>query len=343
MAVDIPHSGFEEYVGEPVPQAAPGSPGKDGRLELAFERQDGKTRLVRDFARAPFHISGTLDHDPIDAATTVLIQSPSGGIAQGDRREERIRVGSNAIAHIGTGSSTKVFSMECNYASADISMSVDSGGHLEYLPEPIILHPDARFCQSLSLSVDRDATAIVGDVVVPGRLARGETFAFERYAGRTEISGPNGLLAADAVRLEPATRSPQVPGVIGDSAVHGTLFVVAPAADSTALSDAIHEAVSVDTVASPESDEPASDGVDGGTVSTSLGDDRSSAASSEAVSDAATETREAEAGATALPNEAGVLVRAVGETTEPVRELLRAGWQVARRELLDAPTPQRRT
>lgn len=343
MAADVPHSGFEQYAGEPVPQAAPGSPGKDGRLDLAFERQGGETRLVRDYARAPFHVSGTLDHDPIDAATTVLIQSPSGGIAQGDRREERISVGPEAIAHVGTGSSTKVFSMECNYASADISLSVESGGHLEYLPAPTILHPDARFCQSLSLSVDRDATAIVGDVVVPGRLARGEAFDFERYAARTEISGPDGLLAADAVRLEPASRSPQVPGVLGENVAHGTLFVVAPAADTTALSDAIHEAVCVDPVPGPAGDEPASDGVDDGTASTPHGDGRPSAASSDPVSDAATATRRAEAGATALPNGAGVLVRAVGDTTEPVRESLRAGWRVARRELLDAPIPPRRT
>jgi urease accessory protein len=79
--------------------------------------------------------------------------------------------------------------------------------------------------------------------------------------------------------------------------VLGTLFVIAPAAETAALSDALHEAVA-DT-----------DGV--------------------------------AAGATALPNDAGVLVRILGEAPEPVRVARRDGWRAARAELLDAPIPGR--
>jgi urease accessory protein len=299
MAADVPHPAFEPYVGEAVPQAPPGSPGKDGRLELDFARAGAETRLVRDFACAPFHVSGTLDHDPLDEATTVLVQSPTGGIAQGDRRDVRITAGPDAVAHVSTQSSTKVFSMETNYAQADLSLSVASGGHLEYLPEPTILHPDSRFCQSLSLSVAADASAVVGDIVVPGRLARGEAFDFERYYARTTIRGPDDLLAEDATHLHPEAESPRTAGVLGDDAVYGTLFVVAPSADTGTLSDDIHDAV------------------------TAARDD-------------------AKAGATALPNGAGVTVRALGSTTEPVQQTLHAGWRVTRRSLRDAPVPRRR-
>ncbi len=306
MAADVPHPGFEPYVGEPVPQAAPGSPGKDGRLELTFARAADGTRLVRDFAQAPFHVSGTLDADPIDDAATVVVQSPTGGIAQGDRRQVTVDVGADAIAHVGTSASTKVYSMETNYARTDVSLTVDAGGHLEYLPEPTILHPDSRYCESVTLEVAADATAVLGEIVVPGRLARGEDFDFERYYGKTEIHGPEGLLAADAVHLDPAARSPQVPGVLGDASVVGTTLVVAPAHDEGPLADAIHDAVIQND---PDDIEIAG----------------------------------CQAGATALPNGAGVLVRAVGETSEPVRHALRRGWAVARDRLLDAslPAPRR--
>lgn len=304
MGADVPHPAFEPYVGQPVPQAPPGSPGKTGTLELSFERGDeGETRLVRDFARAPFHVAGTLDHDPIDAAATVYVQSPTGGIAQGDRRDVSVTVGPGAIARVATGSATKVFSMEQNYASEDVTLSVGSGGHLAYVPEPTILHPDARFCQSVTLEVAADASAIVGEIVVPGRLARGEAFDFERYYSDTEIRDADGLLAADATHLEPGAsdaRSPRAPGVLGDDRVYGTLFVVAPAGDTDELSDALHDAVT------------------GGDVA-------------------------ATAGATGLPNGAGVLVRALGETTTPVRTALRRAWDAGRRRLLDAPVPPRRT
>ena len=297
MAADAPHPGFEPYVDEAVPQAAPGAPGKDGRLELAFERVGGETRLVRDFARAPFHVSGTLDTDPLAEAATVSVQSPTGGIAQGDRRTVEVSVGPDAVARVGTGSATKVYSMRHNYARVETSLSVDDGGHLEYLPEPTIIHADARLYRSTALKVVPSATAVVGDVLVPGRLARGERLAFERFVDETLIRGGDRLLAADALHLEPDARDPRVPGVLGDGVVLGTLFVIAPAAETAALSDALHEAVA-DT-----------DGV--------------------------------AAGATALPNDAGVLVRILGEAAEPVRVARRDGWRAARAELLDASIPGR--
>jgi len=314
MAADTPSPvpptlppAFEVYAGEEVPQAAPGSPGKDGRLELEFGAVDGGTHLVYDFARAPFHVSGTLGHDPLPEAATVYTQSPTGSVAQGDRHEVEIAVGPDAVAHVSTGSATKVLSMETNYASADVHLSVGPGGHLDYVPEATILNPDARFCQSVTLDVAADATAVLDEVVVPGRLARGEQFDFERYHSRTWIVGSDGLLAADTVDLAPTERAPQVPGALGTFAVHGTLFVVAPAADADGLSDRLHEAVT----GAPS----------GGSGS---------------------ESRRVEAGATALPNGAGILVRALGETTEPVRDRLHAAWDRARRDLIDAPAPARR-
>jgi urease accessory protein len=51
---------------------------------------------------------------------------------------------------------------------------------------------------------------------------------------------------------------------------------------------------------------------------------------------------EARAGATALPNGAGVAVRALGDRAETVQATLHAAWDHARQELLDAPAPSGR-
>lgn len=294
MAADAPHPAFSEYAGESIPQAAPGVAGKDGRLELVFAQSDGETRLVRDFARAPFHVSGSLGHA---GPATVYVQSPSGGIAQGDRREVSVTVGPAARAHVTTGSATKVFSMAHNYARSEVSLSVDAGGHLDYVPEPLILHSDARLYQSTTVDVAPGGSAVVGELVVPGRLARGEAFDFERYYARTRLHSQGRLLAADDTHIRPDVADPQVPGVLGDNRVFGHLYVVAPGADDAGLDDAVHRAVA------------------GGRVA---------------------------AGATGLPNDAGLLVRATGETAEPVREQLRAGWNAARQRLVGAGAPDRR-
>jgi urease accessory protein len=312
-ASDLPHSAFAVYAGESLPGAGVGAAGKDGRLDLAFARDGGETRLVRDLARVPFHVSGTLDHDPHPAGETVYVQSPSGGVAQGDRHDVSVAAGPDAVAHVTTSSSTKVLSMERNYAAAAVTLSVGSGGHLDYVPAPTILHPEARFGRTTAVDLAPDATAVVGEVVVPGRLARGERFDFERYASTCEVRSDDELLVADATHLAPGgdDPAPTAPGMLGEFAVLGTLYVLAPAADTAALADRLHAAVA-----------PA-DGPSGG-------------ASVDANGDA---DRGVAAGATRLPNGAGVLVRVLGHRADPVTDRLHAAWDSAREGLLDVGAP----
>jgi urease accessory protein len=294
---DAPHPSFAEYAAEPIPQAAVGAPGKDGVLNLRFAQTDTGTALVHDYATVPFHVSGTLDHGPHPDGTTVFIQSPTGGIAQGDRHDVDITVEEDAIAHISTQSSTKVQSMNRNYASTETTLSVEQGGHLDYVPEPTILYSDARYAQDLMLELASDSTAVLVDAVVPGRLARGERFAFERYRSRVGARGPDGPLFEDTAHITPGESDPTAPGVLGEFTVYGTAFVVAPDQETGALSDTLHAAV-VDC--------------------------------------------EARAGATALPNDAGVVVRALGERVETVQTALRAAWDQARQDLLNTAAPSRR-
>jgi len=288
---------FEAYAAEPVPQAAVGAPGKDGRLELAFAPgEDGRTRLVHDFARVPFHVSGTLDHDPHPDGVAVYVQSPTGGIAQGDRHDVEIAARAGSVAHVSTGSATKVQSMEANCAAAEVSLSVGEDAHLEYVPEPTILHADARYRQRIDLDLAPGATAVVSETIVPGRLARGERFAFERYRSRFRARGPGSVLFEDVTRMAPGdgTDDPTVPGVLGDAPVQGTLSVLAPGHDGCGeLSDVLHEAAA------------------GG---------------------------DARAGATTLPADAGVAVRAVGERADEVGAALDRAHGAARSAVIGAET-----
>ncbi|QPV64463.1 urease accessory protein UreD [Halosimplex litoreum] len=316
-ADEPPHPAFADYATESLPAAAVGSPGKDGRLELRFAVDEaGETNLVRDLARAPFHVSGTLGHDPLPEAETVYVQSPTGGLAQGDRHAVEIAVGADAVAHVSTQSSQKVLSMERNYAAADVSLSVDRNGHLDYVPEPAILHEDSRFFQAIDLDLATDASAVVGDVVVPGRLARGERFDFERYLSRLQVRRDGELLVDDATHLRPADADPSAAGVMGAFAVVGTLYVLVPESESDELDD-LSERLHAAATAAAETG--AADG------------DRD---------DADPDT--VRAGATRLPNDAGVVVRALGHRAETATAALRAAWDEARIGLLGVGAPESR-
>lgn len=298
MATDAPHPEFEAYAAEPVPQAAVGSPGKEGRLELTFALGADGTALTHDFARVPFHVSGTLDQLAPESATAVYVQSPTGGIAQGDRHTVDIEARDGATALVSTQSATKIQRMECNYAAATTTVSAGRGAHLEYVPDQTIIHRDARFYQDVTLELAPDSTVVFGDVVVPGRLARGERFDFDRYYQRVDAQGPDGRLFEDTTHLRPDDIDPDRVGILDGATVYGTLYVATTTdCDAAALADAIHEAV-------------ADDG--------------------------------ARASATRLPNDAGVVVRALGDDSETVSAALTTGWDIARQDLLGVGAPDMR-
>lgn len=239
--VSNPVTAFEAYEAEPIPQAAAGSTGKEGELLLTFDTDgDGRTRLVKDYATVPFHVPGGLTHDQqVPDLATVYVQSPTGGIAQGDRHEIDVTVEADASAHVTTQSAEKVLRMERNCARTDVCLTVEDGGYLEYLPEPTILYPDARYRRETTLEVADGATALVGEILVAGRLARGEAFDFDRLYSRLTVEGPDGLLAEDTTDITPGVDDPRRAGVVGEYPVIGTLYVVG----TPELSDRLHERV----------------------------------------------------------------------------------------------------
>lgn len=304
---------FDAYADEALAAAPAASVGKDGVLDVTVARgADGTSRLVHDYVTVPFHLTGGLTHDEeLADIASIYVQSPTGGIAQGDRHRMDVTVEAGARAHVSTQSATKVLRMERNYGATDVSLRVGDGAYLEYLPDPTILYGDARYLQELTLDVGEEATALVGEVLVPGRLARGELFEHERYYSRVEGFGPDGRLFEDAVHLRPDD-DPGRPGLFGDDRVLGTLYVVNGDAGPDALADRLHGRFEADAMG---------DGDDEGGRDENAG---------------------VRAGVTTLPADAGVIVRALGGRAGDVTALLHAAWDETREAVLGVGAPDPR-
>lgn len=311
MATGRPRpAAFDAYADEALAAAPAASVGKDGVLDVTIARgADGTSRLVHDYVTVPFHLTGGLTHDEeLEDVASLYVQSPTGGIAQGDRHRMDVTVEAGARAHVSTQSATKVLRMERNYGATDVSLRIGDGAYLEYLPDPTILYGDSRYLQELTLDVGEGATALVGEVLVPGRLARGELFEHERYYSRVEGFGPDGRLFEDAVHLRPG-EDPGRPGLFGDDRVLGTLYVVTADAEPEALADRIHGRFDA-------------------------GDD-----DGEGTDDGGPDAR---AGVTTLPADAGVVVRALGRRAGDVTALLHAAWDETREAVLGVGAPDPR-
>lgn len=338
--------GFESYTAAGSGGVSTGSPGKDGLLRAAFTRSGDRTRLTHQYTRVPYHLGRELDYD--DPFAAVRIQSPTAGIGQDDRLRLEVTAGPGSRAHLSGASSTKVFGMDHGYGQSELAVRAESEAYVELMPEPTILHAGSRFHQPVELSAAADGAVVYGDVVVPGRLARGERFEFDHYASVVDGVDPDGLAFRDAVNVE-GDDDLTGPGVFGPHSVLGTLYVLAPGIDAEALSDRLHERVA-EAVAE----------------SATENDQREATENSAAVELGAESATESEAGGNGIENgndrtgqptdesrppvtasastlpRSGVVVRALGPTAPRVTDVLAAARDSVRRDLVGQPAPDPR-
>ena len=312
----IPDS-LERYGEEPLQQAPAFGPGKDGVFEATLVRDPGgETRLLRDYAKVPYHLTGTLDSDPAPGLTTLCLQEPTGGVAQGDRHRIDVDACDRARAHVTTQSATKVHSMRANYAHLDATLSAGPEAHLEYLPGPTIVNEDARCLQTTTVSLHETATVVVADVLVPDGLSAHEPFGFDHYHSRLEARCNDRLVCVDTVDLRPGERDPRDAATVGEYGVVATLYVFAPWEAADRLADGIADRL---TEAAP-----------------------GRAASADRVLDS--DDRRAvlegvQTGVSVLPYESGVSVRVLGHRCVDVTAAVTAAWDEARSHLLGVGAP----
>jgi len=216
--------------------------GMEGGVRLRAERIAGRTRITELACRPPLQILRAHHLDPgrPDLAS-VILASPAGGILQGDLLTIDIRVGPGARLRVGTQSATRIYRAPTGEARQVVRLEVEAGGYLEYLPDPFIPYAGSQFMSRTTAIVSAEAALIIGEVVAPGRAARGEILAFERFESTVEIARPDGrLLATDAVIL--GRREPmRVVGALGGYLAVGTLLVIRAGFPPSILRDAAND------------------------------------------------------------------------------------------------------
>lgn len=204
------------HAGQP-PSLPVGSPGKVGVLQLGFAQNRGRTELVQHYQKSPLQIMHPLYFNPLrsDMAYTYLM-SPGGGVLQGDRLRTDLDFGPGTAAHVTSQAHTRVYRMEHGYATAMMNIRAEANAYVEYLPEPVVPFAQSRFYQQTSVVLAQSASLLLGETVYAGRLARGERHQYEVYASDLEVRRPDGtLVALDRVRLCPGETAPGTGGVAG--------------------------------------------------------------------------------------------------------------------------------
>lgn len=218
-----------------------GAPGKVGLLELDFEVLGGATRIARQHQRFPLQAFRPIYLDPRQPGMAFVSIMSHGGIVRGDRYRLDLNCGAGAAAHVTTQSASKIYRMDRNYATQIIHLQAGPESVLEYLPEPVIPYRDSRFRGRIELRADPTATVILGETLLPGRVAHGEHHDYTIYDTRLEARSSGGeLLFTEALKFEPARSSPHSPARLGPHAVLATLYALSRRVPARLLSDRLH-------------------------------------------------------------------------------------------------------
>jgi urease accessory protein len=199
-------------------------------LQLVFSRpQHGATCLARRRVPYPYALTSPLrlDREPAHMAT-VILQSISGGIYANEQLIQSFEVLSGAAARVMTPSATVVHAMpNGSKASQSINLAAGAGALLEWLPQPLVLFPDARLTQRLVIKAAPDAIVLVTEgFLAHDHIGKGATFDWLNT--QIELRRCDGrLVAIDRSHCSGDMLRARLPGIAGRFVAFGTILACA--------------------------------------------------------------------------------------------------------------------
>ena len=215
-----------------------------GSIELVFARAPGGVSyVVQQYAGYPFHVCRThrFAGDPA-GMVTLYIQSCAGGIFEHDRLHQAVAVETGAKAHVTSQASTIVHGMDSGNAVQEIRLVAEAGAFLEFLPDPLILFPQARLKTRLVLRAHPEATIIADSFLMHDPTASGRVFDW--LANEIGVEAPTGeTVALDRSIARGATMAAGLPGIGGRFRAHGSLVILHRSGGMAQLLDALRGAL----------------------------------------------------------------------------------------------------
>lgn len=219
---------FNNYVNETLDQRPAGSPGKNGQCDLSFTVSRGQTHLSQSYVTHPFHLTAPWRLDPtLSGMAVVYLQTPAGGLIQGDRARMRFTFAPHAQVHLTTQAAEKIHTMTANCAVQQASFTLGAHAYVEYCPEPIILFPGARFAQDVTVTLEQGASMFLSEIF--SSRSADDGCSFEAFTSALRVyDADKGLLLHDRALVLPRQYSRDGIGVLDGCQNWGQAFLVGP-------------------------------------------------------------------------------------------------------------------
>jgi urease accessory protein len=214
----------------------------DGVLQLVLRRVGARTVVQDCYYHVPLQVLRPVYLDHTGTAYVYLL-NPGGGVLGGDTYTIAVTLGAGAHACLTTPSATRLYAAPGAATRQHIEFTLHAGAVLTYLPEQTIPFANAAFQQQMTIRLGPGARVFLGDILAPGRLARGERFAYREYCTSLRIENAQGrVILLERMRLQPQSQSLDGPGALEGYAYLGTFYALHEGMSlPPALADHLHD------------------------------------------------------------------------------------------------------
>jgi len=140
-----------------------------GSLDISFSKKG----ISRMYYKNP--LRSFSNDDGIENIPTAVIVNTSGGIVSGDKHKVCINIDKNSKALIFSQAAEKIYkSLNNDYAEINNDIFVGENSWIEWLPQETIVFENSRLKRNLNIYLSKNSESLAGEIVVLGRLAKGE-------------------------------------------------------------------------------------------------------------------------------------------------------------------------
>lgn len=227
-----------------MPYALCPVPNLNNNLELGLKCDRlGQTIVSHQYTAYPLRVSPVFRFDDADSHRAYLyVMSTSPGLLAGDEWNISLQLEADTSLYLTDQAATKVHSMPIagSKAKTYYEIEIGSGATLEFVPQPLILFADAALEQTTNIKIHPTGKLVFSEIILPGRLARGEFYQFHHYFSRLRVTSTCGeLWFTDAMHLEGKLNPFSHSNLFACSPVLGNLIVILPETDLESLSESL--------------------------------------------------------------------------------------------------------
>ena len=204
------------------------APAASGVIRATFSAHDRTTHLAR------LHEAGGLRLRRVRGprCETILVNT-AGGIVAGDHLAIAFDLGEDADATVTSVAAEKIYRSPGPAARLATNLTLASGARLAWIPQETILFDGARLERRIDIDIVADARLVAAEMLVLGRLARGEAAICGALRDDWRVRRDGRLVFAEATRLDGAIGALlDRPAIGGGARATALMLVAAPEAGS---------------------------------------------------------------------------------------------------------------